>query len=223
MTAEFENEVPENTDVAETLNLLERYVYREIPYDYTFNIFPSPYATVDDVMERMTATCWGRALVGYCILKNMGHDVYVAGSYVDGHWWLRLYENGRYFETFTVGEPRDPWVEFNEKNVRWGSHLDEIGRAFLEGFEIRYWTISFADLFVSFLLAAPIALAAVYILVWKKNTSFSVYLSVTVGAWIAVAVFRYVSIISWRMMLPVFIAIGGIYLRILHLKIKPGK
>ncbi|MDI6642818.1 MAG: hypothetical protein QMD95_02050 [Candidatus Hodarchaeaceae archaeon] len=224
MTAEFENMVPENATTEETLYLLERYVYRKIPYDYAFSIFPPPLQTIDDIMVRMTATCWGRALVGYCILKNMGHDVYVVGTYAGNHhFWLRVYESESYRETFLVGGRREPWVMFNELNVYWSSPLDELYKTFFEGFEVGFIGMVEELALGSFYCGIPIVASAIYILVSKRNRKFITYVGAVTGALIVAVASGCIGVVNARLMLLPIIVAGGVYLRILNRKTRKLK
>jgi hypothetical protein len=218
MTAEFRGMIGENETTKAVLNRLEDYVYARIPYSSSFSFFPfSPlFPTTDEVMAKMTSNCRGRALAGYCILKNMGYDVQVAAG--EGHAWLRVHENGSYLETFLAGRYREPWLIFNEAETRWVySTTDELYEIFFESFRVNDY-MDFA--IITIIFGVPVGAGAIHILISKRNRRFRVYLAAIGGALaVAIAIGLLGILIGGLMWLPIAVA-GGLYLRVLNQKIK---
>ena len=214
MTAEFENKITEEMETEDVLISLHRYIRNEIPFGVAGFSLSTP--TTDEVMEKMIATCWGRALVGYSILKNMGYNVYVLNGFVDRHSWLRVYEDGSFLEAFTVDRPVRPWVMFNESSTMWISPSEELRRAFFEGFPVGYILGGAWELVVgSALFAVPACAGSIYILISKRRTRFLAYLAAVFGALGVTIAFGCIGIVNMRFMPLLIIVAGGLYLRLL--------
>ncbi len=241
MTNEFDDLVFDFNNTEEVLNELEDYVYEKIPYYW---VPFSPYPTTEEVISKMNSDCKGRAVIGYSILKNLGYDVDIVYSF-GGHAWLKVYEDNSYFETFLVPRKYEPWVIFNEEEVKWEPSLSQISRFLVGGIYMMEYIpdipplpsslfdsirkiketsgMNLIDFATPLPFALPILALAIFILFISKEGKIKNYILAIFAGIIVVSISGVVGVIINRMLLPLPIIIAsGIYLRILSL-IFPSK
>ncbi|HEC87135.1 MAG TPA: hypothetical protein ENI49_04635 [Thermoplasmatales archaeon] len=239
MTEEFRN----NYDIdlqfpSLVLDNLEDFVYSKFPYSLKFDlrgIYAFP--TVDDVVNSRNSDCRGRAIVGYCILKNLGYDdVYIVGSFTGHHVWLRIYLDEVYYEDFLVPGCRDILVMFNEEKVIWTSPFEELPYIFLTGvyqqdYLIAYYPdfirnfynatgINFIDVLSPLPFIIPVFATCIFTCLTRGETRIKKHLLILVGGLVVVIISGYSCVILTRFLLILPIAfMSGIYIRVVNWKI----
>jgi hypothetical protein len=215
MTNEFHNlTIYDKDDYQNIVNEIEEYVAIRISY-----AAQEEFLSTTEVLSKMEASCFGRALIGYTILKNLNYNVYIVYSATVNHTWLRIYDNDTYYESYSPPQKYTrPLIRFNEKELDIVESADTLYGLFINGIykeELEnYGFVNFDFSFPFFLL---LFFTITFILIKENERKIINYIIFWVIAFVVCYSTVELNLLYNEFLFPVlWIIVSGIFLRIIY-------